>query len=167
MTKRLILLMTLLAAAAGAQTYIWQQQGAKLPGSGTGTYWQAGQATALSNDGNTLLVGQPMDNSSVGSVLVWVRIGTTWGYQTQLSVGASVIAFGSSVALSGDGNTALIGAPNANSGYGAAYVFTRTGTTWSQQQQLTFTGHQGSSPAYGTSVALSSDGTTAAVGDSS
>ena len=41
--------------------------------------------------------------------------------------------FGTSVALSADGNTALIGAPGDNNGMGAAWVFTRSGSTWTQQ----------------------------------
>ena len=41
--------------------------------------------------------------------------------------------FGYSVALSGDGNTALIGGPGDNGNVGAAWVFTRSGSTWKQQ----------------------------------
>ena len=45
------------------------------------------------------------------------------------------------MALSGDGNTALVGAPNktvgGNADAGAAYVFTHAGGTWTQQQELT------------------------------
>ena len=41
--------------------------------------------------------------------------------------------FGYSVALSADGNTALIGGPGDNGGAGAAWVFTRSGSAWAQQ----------------------------------
>ena len=41
--------------------------------------------------------------------------------------------FGYDVALSADGNTALIGGPSDNSDRGAAWVFTRSGATWTQQ----------------------------------
>ena len=41
--------------------------------------------------------------------------------------------FGASVALSSDGNTALIGGDGDNSGAGAAWVFTRSGGAWTQQ----------------------------------
>ena len=44
--------------------------------------------------------------------------------------------FGYSVGLSSDGNTALVGARFENPS-GAAYVFTRSGATWTQQQKLT------------------------------
>ena len=40
---------------------------------------------------------------------------------------------GASVALSGDGNTAILGGPGDNGGVGAAWVFTRSGGVWSQQ----------------------------------
>ena len=40
---------------------------------------------------------------------------------------------GATVALSSDGNTAIVGAPRDNSFQGAAFVFTRTGSVWSQQ----------------------------------
>ena len=40
---------------------------------------------------------------------------------------------GATVALSSDGNTALVGAPRDNAFQGAAFVFTRTGSVWSQQ----------------------------------
>ena len=44
--------------------------------------------------------------------------------------------FGQSVALSAGGNTALIGAPAADGEAGAVRVFTRTGSTWTQQAEL-------------------------------
>ena len=44
---------------------------------------------------------------------------------------------GGAVAVSADGNTALVGACNKNSASGAVYVFTRSDATWTQQQELT------------------------------
>jgi FG-GAP repeat len=66
--------------------------------------------------------------------------------------------FGWSVALSG--STAVVGADAKNSGTGAAYVFTRSGSTWTQQAKLTVSG--GGNDFFGNSVTLS--GTTAVVG---
>ncbi|NWJ96942.1 MAG: Ig-like domain repeat protein [Chloroflexi bacterium] len=86
------------------------------------------------------------------------------------SDGATNDTFGSSVSLSSDGNTALIGAYfkkiGANSFQGAAYVFTRTGSTWSQQQVLTDTTTGAAFDWFGLSVSLSSDGNTALIGAS-
>ena len=71
---------------------------------------------------------------------------------------------GFSVALSADGNTAIVGGLNDNAGVGAAWVFTRSGRTWRQQGgKLVGTG--GSAPTQqGYAVALSADGNTAIVG---
>ena len=72
--------------------------------------------------------------------------------------------FGSSVALSADGNTALIGGPGDNKDVGAAWVFTRSGSTWTQQgEKLTGSGESGEGE-FGSSVALSADGNTALIG---
>ena len=67
---------------------------------------------------------------------MFIRTGTTWTQQQKLlaSDGEEVGEFGVFVSL--DGNAALIGADGDNSYTGAAYVFTRTGTTWTQQQEL-------------------------------
>ena len=67
---------------------------------------------------------------------------------------------GLSVALSGDGNTAIVGGPDDNSGAGAAWVFTRSGGVWTQQgTKLVGTGAIGAA-MQGYSVSLSADGNT-------
>jgi FG-GAP repeat len=72
--------------------------------------------------------------------------------------------FGYSVALSADGSTALIGARLDDGGRGAAWIFARSGSTWSQQgSRLTGSGEAGNGQ-FGSSVALSADGSTALVG---
>jgi hypothetical protein len=81
---------------------------------------------------------------------VFVRSGTTWSPQTELSAsdGEPGNCLGSPVALSGD--TALADAPRA----GSAYVFMRSGTTWTRQAQLM---GPASDTAFGNSLALSGD----------
>ena len=126
-----------------------------------------GESVALLGD--TALVGaRGYDvglNPDQGSVYVFTRSGSTWSLQQQLTAsdGAEGDWFGSSVALSGD--TALIGAPlddvSGNSDQGSAYVFTRSGTTWSQQAHLT-AADGAAGDYFGASVALSGD--TALVG---
>jgi hypothetical protein len=98
---------------------------------------QFGQAVAL--DGDTLLIGAPKDADNgqySGSAYVFVRTDSTWTLQQKLlaSDGEAHDFFGYSVSLSGD--SALIGAIGVDSFKGAAYVFIRTGTTWTQQAQL-------------------------------
>ncbi|MGH2894203.1 MAG: IPT/TIG domain-containing protein, partial [Solirubrobacteraceae bacterium] len=76
---------------------------------------------------------------------------------------------GDSAAISGDGTTALIGAFDDSSGTGAAFVFTRSGTTWALQAKLTAPA-SGANRALGTNiefggqVALAADGNTAMIG---
>jgi hypothetical protein len=97
-----------------------------------------GQSVALSSDGNTALIGGERAN------WVYTRSGSTWTQQATLSDATKYAEFGRSVALSGDGNTALIGGPGDNKGVGATWVFTRSGSTWTQQgEKLTGGGRSG------------------------
>jgi hypothetical protein len=148
------------------------QQGLKLvphdiqPG-GSGS--QFGDAVAISNDGNTALIGAQIDNGGKGAAWVFTRSNGTW---TQL--GLKLIApvseepgdsdFGASVALSADGSTALIGGDLDSSQTGAAWVFVRSGSTYIDQKKLTPNGATGSSVLFGHSVALSANGNTALIG---
>jgi hypothetical protein len=152
----------------------WSQQGSKLIGTGAVGPTSEGVGVALSGDGNTALIGGPADNNSVGAAWVFTRSGSTWSQQGSKLVGTgyliSLPAFplveeGFSVALSGDGNTALIGGPDDNKNAGAAWVFTRSGSTWSQLgSKLVGTGAAGDGAYQGWSVALSGDGNTALIG---
>jgi autotransporter-associated beta strand protein len=145
----------------------WSQQGSKLVGTGaTGASYQ-GVSVALSADGNTAMVGGSQDNSGAGAAWVFTRSAGVWSQQGSklLPTGATGNAErGRSVSLSADGNTALIGGPADNSSRGATWVFTRSGTTWSQQgTKLVGTGFTGSSNQ-GVSSALSADGNSAVIG---
>ena len=143
----------------------WKEQAFLTGGSEqVGPLVRFGSGVALSEDGNTALVGGSGDNGAVGAAWVFTRSGSTWTQQgPKLTSGGSTFAlFGQSVALSADGSTALIGATFAGSG-GAAYVFTRSGGSWTQQGELTGAGEVGSG-RFGESVALSGDGNTALVG---
>ena len=129
----------------------------QLRGTGAAGAAQQGSSVSLSADGNTALVGGPTDNSGVGAVWIYTRSGGSWTQQGTKLVGTGNTGAsqqGSSVALSADGNTALVGGRGDNSNAGAVWVFTRTGTTWTQQGKLVGTGAVGA--AYqGWSVALS------------
>ena len=91
-------------------------------------------------DGDTALVGAAGDDDqayNAGSTYVYSRNGTSWQLKTKLTAtgGPASGAFGSYATL--DGNAALIGAHKDTSSRGAAYIFTRSGTIWSQQARLT------------------------------
>jgi uncharacterized delta-60 repeat protein len=85
---------------------------------------------------------------------------SAWGVQQKLVAGdgGPSHSFGTSVAVSGD--TAIVGAPGQFFGRGAAYVFIRSGETWTLQQKLL--GDDFTNQLFGFSVAV--DGDTAIVG---
>jgi hypothetical protein len=93
---------------------------------------------SVSLDGNTALIGARFDEAYAGSAYVFTFSGTTWKEQQKLLPSDSGVddSFGISVSL--DGNTALIGAMDeiSHDDSGAAYVFTRTGTIWTQVAKL-------------------------------
>lgn len=146
-------------------------QQAKLRGTGyvaTDPYYvYEGQTTALSQDGNTLALGGPLDNSQTGAVWVLVRSGSTWSQQGTKLVGTGAVGparQGWGLALSADGNTLASSGTDDNSYTGAAWVFTRSAGVWTQQgSKLVGTGITGSQPQQGFAVALSADGNTLAL----
>ena len=148
---------------------VWTQQGSKLVGTGaTGSAYQ-GHSVSLSQDGNTALVGGYLDNTYAGAAWVFVRNGTTWSQQGSKLVGTGATGSaqqGYAVALSGDGNTAMVGGNDDSGNIGAAWIFTRNGAVWSQQgSKLVGTGDAPSvGVQQGYSVGISSDGNTAAIG---
>ena len=129
--------------------------------------------------------GDQTDNSlaGAGAAYVFTRSGTTWSQQAYVkasNTGANDY-FGAKLSLSSDGNILAIGANGEdssatgingnqtnNTAYssGAAYVFTRTGTTWSQQAYLKAS-NTDPNDRFGFGLNLNSDGSTLAVGASS
>lgn len=148
----------------------WIQQSPKLVGGDATGIAQQGVSVALSADGNTALVGGSRDNEtngSVGAAWVWVRNAGVWTQQGQKLVGTGAVGNadqGASVALSADGNTALIGGPADNNQTGAAWVWTRSGGAWAQQGMKLVGGGALGKAFQGQSLTLSGDGKTAIVG---
>lgn len=149
-----------------------------------------GRVMALSSDGTTLAVGayweessatgvngNQADNSapSAGAVYIFRRTGGSWAQEAYVkasNTGAGDV-FGHALALSGDGNTLVVGAygedsngtPSDNSFWdsGAVYVFRRQGTIWVQDAYLKASNLE-PDDFFGYAVAISGDGTTLAAG---
>src|ERR1700691_5444956 len=117
------------AAQPAAAQFV--QQGAKLVGSGAVGIAEQGGSVALSPDGSTAIVGAVADNSGAGAAWLYTQSGGVWTQQGSKQVGAGAVGTaeqGNSVALSADGNTAIVGGPDDNSGAGAAWAFTVGGS---------------------------------------
>jgi hypothetical protein len=145
----------------------WTQQGPLLTGANEQGEGRFGFSVALSADGNTALVGGRRDAGSAGAAWAFTRSGTAWTQQGEKLTGTGespLGQFGYSVALSGDGGTALIGAPNDNARVGAAWEFTRSGSGWTQQGEKLTGGGERRHGAFGASVALPATGAEALIG---
>lgn len=143
---------------------VWTEQ-ATLMAADAASYDTFGHSVAI--DGDTIAVGAFKDSIGEsllqGSVYIFVRNGGTWTQQAKVVShgGEENDVFGYSVALNGD--TLVVGAPgrdNDFAAYGAAYVFRRTGSTWTQQAMLQPTGGW-TSDNFGLAVAV--DGETVVV----
>jgi len=155
----------------------WSQQ-AYLKGSNTDKLDELGWSVAISGD--TVVVGARHEGSSggpgSGAAYVYVRSGSTWVQQAYLKASNTrpIREFATSVAISGD--TVVVGDPIEDSGAtgvdgdqddhsatsaGAAYVFVRNGSTWTQQSYLKASNTE-AYDSFGYSVAISGD--TAVVG---
>jgi hypothetical protein len=146
----------------------WHQRGAKLVPRGVKRAAQFGSSVALTASGRGILVGAPVDRNDAGSAWAYTSTGADWRQQGDVLVPdgrTGLVQFGGSVALSGSGATALVGGAtdNGEPGTGAVWVFGRKGSAWQQREKLTAHGERGAG-AFGSSVAVSSDGSVAVVG---
>src|SRR6056300_586361 len=145
------------------------------PGPNDGFGW----TVSISNDGNTAIVGartedgpSPSTNFNSGAAYIFTRTSGSWDTGTKIvaSDPAPAAYFGISVAISGDGNTAIAGAyyddgpPSAPMfALGAAYIFTKSNGSWDNGTKIVAS-DQEQSDLFGVSVSISDDGNTAIVG---
>ena len=161
-----------------------------------------GYTVAISADGNTIAAGagdeaclngginpsgcdvdtfpEHLAAGSVGGLYVWARSGDTWAEQAFIKASNPNLEdwFAARLALSGDGNSLIVGAPMEDSAArgvngreddnsaveaGAAYLYTRVGTTWSQHSYVKAS-NADAFDEFGSSVAMSGDGRTLVVG---
>jgi hypothetical protein len=148
-------------------------QQAKLTASDAATKDFFGHAVAISSDGNFAIVGAWGRTKGTGAAFTFANSGGVWTQQAKLGPSDLVLGdqFGSAVAISSDGTTAVVGAESKNASpannshdvSGAVYVFTRSGSTWTQQAKLTAS-DSASGLRFGSAVSMSGDGNTLVVG---
>ena len=162
MRKNTLVLLFSLVALLGLTHPVradWAQK-QKITSTPRGVGAQFGNAMAIS--GTTMVIGARNDSttaSQAGAAMVYVRNGSNWTQQAKLLANDGTLGdkFGYSVAVSD--NTIVIGAYNDDGAFadtGSAYVFTRSGTTWTQQQKLT-AGDGTASDEFGNAVAIQGD----------
>lgn len=147
---------------------IWTQQGEKLfdDTSVSGAPGQ-GFSVGLSADGNTAIVGAPLENNQQGAAYLFFRSGTEWNRQAKK---LDVIGYpgtkwqGISVALNADGTSAIVGASVADNAKGAAWVYLKNGAEWIQKGNKMAGTVSSDNAAQGWSVAMSADGNTVLIG---
>ena len=148
----------------------WTQQ-AKITASDAQTNDQFGYSVSINGDGTYVIVGASLEDggandpiSNAGAAYIFTRSGSTWTQQQKIQ--ASDVAgsdfFGSSMSMSSDGTYVIVGAYNKNS-QGAAYVFTRSGSTRTQQAKLESSDLQ-AQDNFGRQTAINSDGSYVIVG---
>lgn len=145
----------------------------KLVASDMAAYEQFGTSVAISNDGSTIIIGAYFDDDkgpNSGSVFVFAKQSNGTYLQIQKLValdGAARDYFGSSVTVSGDGSTLVVGAEHdgdKGDNSGSAYVFTKQANgSYLQTQKLTASDGAADN-LFGFSVAISNDGSTLVVG---
>jgi hypothetical protein len=147
---------------------VWTQQGNKIVGTGNISGSRQGTSVSLNYDGTRLAVGGNLDNGGIGATWVFSRSGTSWTQETKL-IGTGFVGNsnqGASVSLNGDATVLVVGGPNDNTFIGAAWIFTRTGTTWTQLGTKLISSDYIGSPNFGSSVCVNYYATTIAIGGS-
>jgi hypothetical protein len=145
---------------------VWTQE-AKLTGIDTGANDNNGRSVAISGDGNTIMIGATRDENFTGSVYVFYKSSGVWSQQTKLNPGSGSTGDtkGYAVSLSYNGNTAVFSLPFKDSptDSGKVEIFTRTGSTWSLQQEI-LPPVPVASLNFGISVSLDNSGNTLLIG---
>jgi Divergent InlB B-repeat domain len=128
---------------------VWTQQGMLVGTGAVGNAFQ-GRSVSLSADGNTAIVGGYGDSGTgiggIGAAWVYTRSGGVWTQQGNKLVGTGAVGNayqGISVALSADGNTAIVGGPYDNSLIGAAWVFVQPSLQVSPATNVAASGNPG------------------------
>lgn len=134
--------------ANSGSVYVYIRQGhqwvlqQKLYASDPTTSKGFGLGLAMNSDGSYILIGANTDNASKGSVYVFLKNGNVWTQQTKLVASDGLLSdnFGHDVCVNADASIAMVAAPdrddNSLTDSGCVYIFTRSGSTWTQQQKI-------------------------------
>ena len=134
---------------------------------------QFGQTVAMSGDGQTLVAAAPgaagAGVSDQGAAYVFTDRAGTWTQIAELTVPGTA-ELGTSLAISANASTIVLGSPLSNNDNGEAFVFTKSGSTYVKTQKLTAKkpkpGPTSAPPAFlGDNTAISSNGSTIAFGE--
>ena len=135
----------------------WTQEAKLLPSDGA---VEDHFGVSVSISGDYAIVGSVGDNNYSGSAYVFKRTGTSWAQEPKLlpsETGPEIDLFGSSVSIYGD--YAVVGAPmddNNGNNSGSAYVFKRTGSSWTEEAKL-IPSDGAAGDEFGWSVSVSGD----------
>lgn len=135
----------------------------KLIASDGGIYEYFGNSVGISSNGQTVVVGADRTLTNIGSVYVYQKNGDHWD-ETKLNASDASNSdyFGYSSAISGDGQTILVGAYGDQAYQGAAYIYKRNGDNWVETKLTASDGSAGDYYGYG--ISLSYNGQIAVVG---
>ena len=155
----------------------WEEE-AKLTAEDSNSDDNFGYSVGMSDDGSSIIIGANRDknsnNDNEGSAYVFTRSDSTWEQQAKFTgnSGDATNRFGHSVGLSSDGNTAVIGAVTRDDpdgigvvSQGLLYVYTWSDESWQQQAKIAAKDSNGSGGSFRGSLTVSSDGSTAIIGD--
>jgi len=130
-----------------------------------------GFSVSMNNDGSYVVIGAYSANTDTGAAYIFTRSGSSWTQQQilrPLETVTKLDSFGKSVAINGFGDVVVIGSDDAEdddvpSGSGFVYIFTRSGSTWKQEDRLVSPAGQ-VGDAFGSGVAINNTGNVIAVG---
>ena len=151
--------------------FVPQTEEAKLTASDKITGDNFGYSVSISSDGSRVVVGARNQDGGVtdaGAAYIFLRTGTSWAQEAKIvaSDRAASDYFGWSVSISSDGSRVVVGAYAQDGGVtdaGAAYIFLRSGTSWTQEAKIVAS-DRAASDYFGMSVSISSDGSRVVVG---
>jgi hypothetical protein len=165
---QVVLVGTQYAHSDDGAAYLYAERAGSWPSTPTASFIGTpgvglGSSVALSADGRLALVGAPFTSAVNGAAYLYTESAGSWSTVPSATFTGSLgQSLGSSVALSGDGQVALVGGPGALLGGGTANVYTKSAGRWHTSPMAAFRG--GSGEGLGSSVALSANGRAALVG---